>query len=239
MGKQAVAKVQPGTEGAGSTTAADDPSATGKLALGGSAKREKILVGMLEEVGANGYDATSVRTILDRTGLYRQAFYDNFADKDACFQDAFEAGVARLEALAAAAAEEGDDWRGKLRGGLDAILGFVDSEPEIGRALIVEVHAAGPKPLQRRAETMKKATDFIDMARLELESGKTPPGIAPEGIVAGIHAIVHSRLATGANDGFRDLLPDFMYFAVLPYFGAEAAVEEMRAARAALGPASA
>ena len=58
--------------------------------------------------------------------------------------------------------------------------------------------------------------------------------IAPEGIAAGIHAVVHSRLAAGEDDGFRQLLPEFMYFAVMPYFGAEAANEAMEAAKAAL-----
>lgn len=231
MGKQGVAKVQPGGEGTGTTTAASARPGPGKLAVPGPPKREKILVGILEEVGAHGYDPTSVRTILARTGLYRQAFYDYFPDKDACFERAFEAGVTRLEALAGAAADEHEDWRKKLRAGLGAVLEFLDAEPDIGRALIVEVHAAGPGPLKRRAETMKKVTDFIDLARYELEGQESPPGIAPEGIVAGIHAVVHSRLATGAKDGFRALLPEFMYFAVLPYFGAEAAAAEMHAAR--------
>ena len=239
MGKQGVTKVQPGEEGAGITTAIDGPAEVGKLGVGGPPKREKILVGMLEEVGANGYDATSVRTVLARTGLYRQAFYDHFPDKDACFQRAFEAGVARLEAIARAAAAEETSWRAKLRAGLGAVLELLDAEPEIGRALVVEVHAAGAEPLKRRAEAMKKLTDFIDLAREERAGRESPPGIAPEGIVAGIHAIVHSRLSTGANDGFRELLPDFMYFAVLPYFGTEAAAEEMRAARAGLRGASA
>ena len=47
-----------------------------------------------------------------------------------------------------------------------------------------------------------------------------------------MHAVVHARLATGEEDGFRELLPEFMYFAVLPYFGAEIAGAEMQAARA-------
>ncbi|HEX9967512.1 MAG TPA: TetR/AcrR family transcriptional regulator [Solirubrobacterales bacterium] len=238
MGKQGAANVQPGEEGAGLTTATAYEAGSGKLGLEGPPKREKIMVGMLEEVGANGYDATSVRTILARTGLYRQAFYDHFTDKDACFQRAFEAGVARLEAIAIAAAAAQDDWRGMLRAGLGAVLDFLDAEPEISRALIVEVHAAGPEPLQRRAEMMKKITEFIDLARREL-GGESPPGIAPEGILAGIHAIVHSRLATGADGGFRELLPEFMYFAVLPYFGAAAAGEEMSAAQAEVGGAQA
>lgn len=239
MGKQGVAKVQPGAEGADTTTAVDAPPGPGKLGVPGPPKREKILVGMLEEVGANGYDPTSVRTILARTGLYRQAFYDYFPDKDVCFQHAFAGGVARLEKIVREAAAGQSDWRSRLRAGLAALLDFLDSEPDIGRALVVEVHAAGPVPLKERAETMKKITDFIDLARYEVEGEESPPGIAPEGIVAGIHAIIHSRLATAAKGGFRDLLPEFMYFAVLPYFGAEAAAEEMRAARDELARTSA
>ena len=47
-----------------------------------------------------------------------------------------------------------------------------------------------------------------------------------------MHAVIHAKLATGDEEGFRQLLPDFMYFAVLPYFGAEIAGAEMKAARA-------
>jgi AcrR family transcriptional regulator len=202
------------------------------LELVDSPKREKILSGMLEEVGSAGYDATSVRTVLARAGLYRQAFYDNFADKDECYREAFAAGVGRLEALAAAAAAGEETWRARLRAGLGAVLDFLDAEPDVGRALFVEVHAAGQEALQRRAEAMKRAADFIDLARLESDDGESPPRIAPEGIVAGIHAVVHARLSTAANEGFRALLPEFMYFAVLPYFGGEAASAEMQAARA-------
>ncbi len=197
-----------------------------------SPKREKILEGMLEAVGGEGYDATSVRTVLARTGLYRQAFYDNFADKDACYLAALEMGIERLEALGMRAAASEESWRGKLRAGLGALLDHLDDEPDFGRGVIVEVHAAGPEALSIRAEAMKRAADFIDLARLEADESESPPQIAPEGIVAGIHAIVHSRLSTGASDGFRGLLPEFMYFAVLPYFGAEAASAEMQAARA-------
>jgi AcrR family transcriptional regulator len=187
---------------------------------------------MLEAVGAEGYDDTSVRSVLGRTGLYRQAFYDNFPDKDACYLEAFDFGVARLEAQVVAAAASEDNWRRRLRAGLGAFLDALDDDPDVGRAIVVEAHTAGGKALEKRAETMKRVTDFIDTAREEAEEGESPPAIAPEGIIAGIHAVVHSRLATGANDGFRELLPEFMYFAVLPYFGAEMASAEMQAARA-------
>ena len=232
MGKQAVTKVQAGAEGTGAIREMEVLPHAPRLELVNSPKREKILEGMLEAVGTEGYDATSVRTVLDRAGLYRQAFYDNFADKDECYLAALEMGIARLEAVVARAAASEEDWRAKLRAGLGALLDQLDAEPEMGRAVIVEVHAAGPEALARRAEAMKRAADFIDLARVEADEAETPPQIASEGIIAGIHAIVHSRLCTGATDGFRSLLPEFMYFAVLPYFGADAASAEMKAARA-------
>jgi AcrR family transcriptional regulator len=232
MGKQAATKVQAGAEGAGRIEVVDALPHSPKLELVNSPKREKILEGMLEAVGAEGYDATSVRTVLNRTGLYRQAFYDNFADKDDCYLAALELGISRLEAVVVRGAASEETWRGRLRGGLGALLDLLDAEADFGRGVIVGVHSAGPQALARRAEAMKKAADFIDLARLEIDEAESPPQIAPEGIVAGIHAIVHSRLSTGACDGFRELLPEFMYFAVLPYFGAEAASAEMQAARA-------
>jgi AcrR family transcriptional regulator len=230
MGKQAATNVQAGAAGSGAIGEVEALSHAPKLELVDSPKREKILAGMLEVVGSQGYDATSVRMVLDRTGLYRQAFYDNFADKEACYLAAFDAGVARVEALAVAAAASEQSWLGKLRAGLGAVLDFFDAEPDVGRALLVEVHAAGPEALAKRANALKKVGDFIDLARLEAEGDESPPGIAPEGIVAGIHAVVHARLSTGATEGFRQLLPEFMYFAVLPYFGAQAASAEMAAA---------
>jgi AcrR family transcriptional regulator len=229
MGKQAATKVQAGAEGAGATGKVyPSPPA---VRLVGSEKRQRILDGVLEAVGSDGYDATSVRTVLDRTGLYRQAFYDNFADKDSCYLEALSAGIARLEAIAVSAAAAEETWQGKLRAGLGAVLETLDASPDVGRALVVEVHAAGAAALAKRAEAMKRATDFIDSAREAFGESESPPPIAAEGIVAGIHAVVHARLAAGENEGFRQLLPEFMYFAVLPYFGAELADAEMRSAR--------
>jgi AcrR family transcriptional regulator len=232
MGKQAATNVQAGAEGTGRIRAVESLPHSPKLELVNSPKREKILEGMLEAVGAEGYDATSVRTVLDRTGLYRQAFYDNFADKDACYLAALEMGIARLEAVVRRGAASEESWRSRLRAGLGALLDELDERPDFGRGVIVGVHSAGPEALAIRAKAMKRAAEFIDLARLEAEESESPPQIAPEGIVAGIHAIVHSRLSTGAEAGFRELLPEFMYFAVLPYFGADAAGAEMQAARA-------
>jgi AcrR family transcriptional regulator len=230
MGKQAATKALAGATG--SDAAGKVFPAAPTLRLVSSPKRQKILEGMLEVVGTNGYDTASVRMVLDLTGLYRQAFYDEFADKEACYLEALGFGVTRLEALASAAGMTEERWQGQLRAGLGALLAALDANPSLGRALIVEMHAAGPEALKIRSQAMKRITNFIDSARRSSEGGASPPPIAAEGIVAGMHAVVHARLAAGEDGDLRELLPEFMYFAVLPYFGAEMAAAEMQAARA-------
>lgn len=229
MGKQAATNVQAGAAGTGIRGAG--LPVTPKLRLVGASKRQRILEGMLEAVGASGYEAASVRMVLNSTGFYRQAFYDEFPDKESCYLQALELGIAKLEAIASAAAAPEATWEARLRAGLGTVLDTLEEDPAIGRALIVEVHAAGSEALQIRAEAMKRLTNFIDSAREAAEGRESPPPIAAEGIVAGMHAVVHAKLAAGEESGYRDLMPDFMYFATLPYFGPEVADEQMRAAR--------
>lgn len=228
MGKQAVTKVLAGAKGTG-TEEGPVPEAP-RLRLVTPTKRQEILDGMLAAVGAEGYEATSVRTVLSQTGLYRQAFYDNFADKAECYLEAFDSGVATIEELIAAAAASEESWLGRLRAGLAALLDYLDAEPDVGRALIVEVHAAGAAGLERRADVMRRAVEFVDEARGEAEI-ESPPPIAADGIVSGMHALIHSRLASQTGESLSALLPDFMYFAAMPYFGAEVANEEMQVAK--------
>ena len=190
-------------------------------------KRQRILKGMLEAVGTQGYEQTTVQDAIAKAGLYRQAFYDNFEDKEDCYLHAIDAGSAWIELAMRRAAADESTWRTQLRGALAGMLSFLDEQPEIGRALLVEVHAAGGSAVEKRTEAMERAAAMMDRAREE--SDGIAPAISAEAVVAGILAVLHTRLAARQQQGFARLLPELMYLAVLPYFGAEAAAAEMRA----------
>ena len=199
-----------------------NPTRAGTL----TGKRQRILQGMLESVGRQGYEQTTVQDAIDAAGLYRQAFYDNFTDKEDCYLQALDAGSAWIELAMREAAANRETWRGRLRGALAGLLNFLDEQPELGRALLVEVHAAGPNAVQKRTEAMERAAYLIDTARKE--SDGAAPAISAEAVVAGILAVLHARLSSGRMLGFGRLLPELVYLAVLPYFGADAAAAEMR-----------
>ena len=192
-------------------------------------KRERILQGMLQAVGTHGYERTTVQDALAEAGVYRQAFYDSFSDKEDCYLQALDAGSAWVElAMRDAAAAAGETmWRAQLRGALTGLLSFLDQRPAVGKALLVEVHAAGAQAVAKRTEAMARAAAMIDLARQESDDGA--PAISAEAVVAGILAVLHSRLGANQTSGYMRLLPELMYLAVLPFFGADAASAAMRA----------
>ncbi|HEV2789913.1 MAG TPA: TetR/AcrR family transcriptional regulator [Solirubrobacterales bacterium] len=189
-------------------------------------KRNRILQGMLQVVGAQGYEQTSVQDVLASAGLHRQAFYDAFDGKEDCYLEALDAGSAWVELAMREAATGETTWRGQLRGALTGLLDFLDEQPEVGRALLVEVHAAGPRAVGKRTEAMERAATHVDLARDE--GSGVAPAISAEAVVAGILAVLHARLAARQASDFARLLPELMYLAVLPYFGSEVATAEMR-----------
>jgi len=124
------------------------------------AKRQKILAAILAVVGEQGYERASVQAVLDRAGLYRQAFYDHFTSKEDCFAAAYEEAATAVEAQVRTAAGGGRSWEEQLRAGLGRLLELLDDDPVLGRALLVEVHPAGGRPLARRQPALRRAAAF-------------------------------------------------------------------------------
>jgi len=176
-------------------------------------------------VGTKGYEEAVATDAISLAGLDQGAFDDLFADKEDCYLHAIDAGFAWVELAMREEAAGKAGWREQTRGALTGLLRFLDEQPEIGRALLVEVPTAGPRAVSKRSEAMGRAVAMMDLARDESEGAA--PAIAAEAVVAGILAVLHRRLAATAPESFTRLLPELMYLAVLPYFGPEAATEEM------------
>ncbi|MGB7587094.1 MAG: TetR/AcrR family transcriptional regulator [Solirubrobacterales bacterium] len=189
-------------------------------------QRERILVATWNAVAELGYRDTTVQEILNRAGISRPTFYEQFGNKEDCFLAALDSGARRLgERVETAAAEGGDQWRDRLRMGLEELLRFVATEPDIARVLIVEARAAGRPALLRRDALLDAFANWID-TEVRDDLPESPSAIAAAGIVGGIEAVLYARISKGETD-LLPLLPSLMYFAVLPYGGHAAAAEEL------------
>jgi AcrR family transcriptional regulator len=120
-----------------------------------SSQRGRLLFAIAQVVAEKGYAAATVADIVDRASVSRTTFYEQFPDKEACFLAAFDFAVEYVlgqmreawEALGA-----GLDWRAHVRSDLTTYLNVLASEPAFARALHIEVIAAGPAALERRAQ---------------------------------------------------------------------------------------
>jgi AcrR family transcriptional regulator len=226
-----------GVRGSSNLPSIDAPLPTGRHALRpdvvAEVQRVRLLESMLRICGESGYGPTTVQDVLERAGTSRRVFYEHYRSKEECFLAAYGAATEQLEARLTEASLPLTGWRERLHAALSSLLAFVDEEPGIARALIIEVHAAGPRALARRMETMGRCARALEAA----SSGAGNPArsaVSLEGVLGGIEHTVRAHLRAG-DAGASTLLPELMHFAVLSLIGPEAAEQEL--ASASLDPA--
>ncbi len=210
------------------------PSGVRKLPsdLVSAVQRERLIAAMLRAASELGYRGLNVQDVIERAGVSRPTFYEHFANKEDCFLAAFDITATRLREQIATATENGaDNWRDRLRFGLETLLNFVATEPEAARTVIVEARAASADAVLRRDELLEHFAGCIDtQVREHFPDAPAYSPITAAGIVGGCEALLYSRLSKGELDDLDSLLPSMMYFLVLPYEGHEAASEELATA---------
>lgn len=169
-------------------------------------QRLRILAAVAETMAEKGYVATTVADILARAGVSRETFYQQFASKQDAFMAAFDAaGEIALESLAvgwddalvASGATPIDRFDAALVAYLDALV----ARPAFARTFLVEVYAAGPEAIARRAAFQARVVDAM-VERLGF--GETRR-FACELVVAATAALVTPLLVASDLDAVGDL----------------------------------
>src|SRR5688572_25002049 len=113
-----------------------------------TSQRGRMLAAMADAVAERGYANTSVAEVTRRAGVSRETFYEQFADKEACFLAAYDGALQLLREHVGHAAGEasagGASREDALRAALDAYLHTLATEPAVARTFLIEVYAAGP-----------------------------------------------------------------------------------------------
>ena len=215
------------------------PSALdGVLAQGGVAElqRARILAAMSELVRERGVSGVTVAHVVARSGVSRRTFYELFDDRDGCLLAAFDHAVERARAAVLPVyrdtrREALGAWEEQLRAALDALLGFLDEEPALGRLLVVDALAADQRVLEHRARILD---GIVDAVRRGAHAGSAatkrsdaPARIVAEGVVGAVLAVIHARLLESDPRPLRGLLNPLMGIVVLPYLGPAAAAREL------------
>jgi AcrR family transcriptional regulator len=178
-------------------------------------------------VSEYGYGQMTVARVADGARVSRRTFYDLFDDREDCFLAAFEDAVACASGLALAAYGGEQGWRGQLRAGLGALLGFLDEEPGLGSLLVVDALKAGPRVQERRAEVLERLARAIQREGARAGTGRELSPLTGEGVVGAILGVIHTRLPAKGPGRMVELLNPLMAMIVLPYLGPAVAQKEL------------
>ncbi len=203
-------------------------------------QRARMLTAMVQEVSERGAANVSVGNVVGRSGVSRRTFYELFDDREDCFLAAFDDALGHASSVVVPAYGSGGAWLPRVRAGLAALLGFLESDPAAARLLIVESLAAGPKALQRRRGVIASLVAIVELGRTEGKANLDPPALTSEAIVGGLLSVLHGRLAGGDTEtsttdgrGYAEensllaLAGPLMGMIVLPYLGPVAARKEI------------
>jgi len=176
-------------------------------------QRERLLQAMTAAVAEKGFANTVVADVVTRSGVSRATFYQQFRDKEDCFQAAYEANAALMAELMDAGLRyvQADRERAPLEK-LDHVLGVyltaLAAAPDLARVFLVEVYAAGPVAIQRRRDSLDQFVDIV-AATHEGETGLLGTAkeqrFAAEFIVGAVSSMVTNLIGVGETARLPEL----------------------------------
>ena len=168
-------------------------------------QRARLVEAMAACVAARGYEAVTVADVVAAAGVSRRTFYEHFEGKRECFLAAYDTIDLVVGFVEERAEEAGAEPRTRLELGLRTYLELMTAAPDFARAFTIDVFAAGPEALERRAHVIERFADLL--AGVARDAGRDP---APEvliAVVGGINELVVDKLRRGAPEEVPGLLP--------------------------------
>lgn len=158
-----------------------------------AAQRARMVQAMVACIAERGYVGTTVADVIRGARVSRETFYEQFANKEDAFLAAFDLCATELAARMEGTGDGDGDPLRRLERALGTYLETLRSEPALARTFLIDVYAAGPRAVERRAAVM---TAFVDLVTAILEPADRDGRFACEAIVGAVSSMVTMRVAT-------------------------------------------
>jgi putative PIN family toxin of toxin-antitoxin system len=169
-------------------------------------QRARLLGAMVESVHRRGYQKTSVAHVIALAGVSRRAFYEQFANKQACFEQTFAITVARSRERMLEGWQTERGWTNRM---LSACQAFLDDARQNDMSThLVMIDAIGVLPQDHFA---RASTTYERAVQAGLDAAPDGIGLsplAPQAIVGGTRHLMFSRLLPGRERRLPALIAD-------------------------------
>jgi AcrR family transcriptional regulator len=174
------------------------------------AQRARMLEAMVQAVAEKGYARVVVADVVERAGVSRKTFYEQFANKEECFLAAYDAGVDQLlAAIDGALATLAPDWLAAARGAVETYLETMAASPAFARAFLIEALGAGPAALERRGEVQDRFAAQLEAvhrrARADIPEIPEVPSHTFRAAVGAVNELVTAHVLERGADTLPEL----------------------------------
>ena len=185
------------------------PSTAGDLGDPAETHRLRIIEGMGAALAEKGYASATIADIARHARVSKRTFYEHFVDKEACFIACYANVSEFLIQTIRTAASRPVPWEKRARAATHAYLFALETRPDLTRALMMDIYAAGPAALQVRRAAHKR---FADLLRWLVDQGRRDqPGIRKlspamaTAVIGGINELVLLAVEEGRAKSLTDL----------------------------------
>jgi AcrR family transcriptional regulator len=116
---------------------------------------------MAQSIEDKGYRETFVGDVVRIARTSRRSFYENFADREACFLALFDWASDEVITEVAAAVSPETPWEQQVDDALDAWLGEMMARPALWQSFTRELPALGREAAARQRATLERFADLL------------------------------------------------------------------------------
>lgn len=196
-------------------------------------ERTRLLEAMLKELVEKGYPEVEVEAAIRRADLVGEEWSREFPDKDACLVAAFDELTEQLRDAIdeGCASTPGDDWPGRVAGGLRALLAQLSDRAEMAEALTRTFPSIGASAQARYQAFVESLAPLLGEGRAFSGIAEELPGEVEILAVGAAEAIVFEQIRSGRTAQLRAMAPEILFSVLAPFIGSAAASAEMEKAR--------
>jgi AcrR family transcriptional regulator len=173
-------------------------------------QRARMYGGMIEAVAQRGYSRTTVAHVIGLAGVSRRAFYEQFANKEACFLATYDIVVARARKVMLDAWAREHGWANRVHGACRGLLDHVAGSPNGPRLVLVDSLGVGPNVRPRMALA---ATTFERVVATAFQADPNGEELSPmtvKALVAGIRHLAFTRMYEGREKELHTLADEVL-----------------------------
>jgi AcrR family transcriptional regulator len=189
--------------------------------------RDRILQAMADCCAEVGYRETTVEAVMERADVSQESFASHFVGKEDCALAALNRVVSETLARISMAHADVEGAVEQRKYDVSAILELLAARPSFAQLAAIDARQGGTRRMHDSYESA--AAVLALMVERTAETGWRP-SMAARAALGGAEALVRREIASGRAWRLPQLLPDFVYAALVPWVGQREALRQAKLA---------